>query len=98
MVVKHCPKLEVLNLSLDASEIPEVEEEEEPHKTKFECIGVPTSPVGQALLVAEFLFKYLPAVTHVDAMVGSSTLAFDYEQHGRKLNYACWSFKVYYRM
>ncbi|KAF8137202.1 hypothetical protein EV363DRAFT_654129 [Boletus edulis] len=65
-LVTCCPKLHTVSLPLDATQVPEVKEAKA-CMTNFACLIVPESPIDQALPVAEFLFKYIPCVTAVDA-------------------------------
>ena len=65
-LVNACRKLLVVSLPLDARHIPVVKETEI-CATHFQCITLPESPIDEALPVAEFLFKYLPCLTAVDA-------------------------------
>lgn len=66
LVLNACRELEVVSLPLDARQIPVVEETEA-CETNFTCLIVSESPIDQALPVAEFLSKYLPYMSAVDA-------------------------------
>jgi len=57
-------ELQTVSLPLDARHVPEIRACE----TNFTCLIVPESPIDQARPVAEFLHRYLPSVTAVDAM------------------------------
>jgi hypothetical protein len=65
-LVNSCPELHTVSLPLDARQVPVVDEAEA-CRTTFDCLIVPESPIDEARPVAEFLFKYLPCVTTVDA-------------------------------
>ena len=65
-LVNSCPELYTVSLPLDARQVPVVKEAEA-RETRFVCLIVPESPINEARPVAEFLLKYLPSVTAVDA-------------------------------
>lgn len=65
-LVNSCPGLHTVSLPLDARQVPVVEGVQA-RETAFACLIVPESPIDEARPVADFLFKYLPSVTAVDA-------------------------------
>ncbi|KAG8216665.1 hypothetical protein J3R82DRAFT_6864 [Butyriboletus roseoflavus] len=65
-LVNSCPELYTVSLPLDAREVPAVKEADA-RETNFACLIVPESPINEARPVAEFLCKYLPSVTALEA-------------------------------
>lgn len=61
-----CPRLQTVCLPLDARQVPQVEDAG-PYETRFSWLSLPESPIDDPLPVAEFLYKYLPYVTDIDA-------------------------------
>lgn len=87
-LLKLCPRLRGLSLSLDARDVPP---SGDACNTILRAIGLPDSPIRDARLVADFLSKHIPSVTSVNVnFIGARPPAYrppeEYQLQWQKVN------------